>query len=81
MSAGAIVFATGRTGFTSSKESFALDRRAVGDGVGSGLKSGSSAGVLVVACVPGLLMRLGRVDWAWIAAAARRNIAPTLKNR
>jgi hypothetical protein len=54
--------------------------RRVGDGVGSGRRRGSSAGVLVVACVC-LLVRLGRVVWAWIAATASKKIAPTLIKR
>ena len=64
VSAEATVFATGRTGFTSSKESLELVvRLAVGDGVGEGRSNGSSAGVLVV-CAGCLFARRGRVDWA-----------------
>jgi ATP-dependent Lhr-like helicase len=42
---------------------FELVRRAVGDGCGSGRRSGSSAGFLVV-CADCLFVRLGRVDCA-----------------
>ena len=53
---------------------FILSLRAVGEGCGSGRRSGSSAGVLVV-CAGCLLVRLGRVVWAWSAALASKNIA------
>jgi hypothetical protein len=74
------VFTTGFTGCTSSNESLELARRAVGDGCGSGLKSGSEAVVVVGFC--GVLpVRLGLVDCAWMIAVVSKSIAPTLKNR
>jgi hypothetical protein len=74
------VLTTGLTGCTSNSESLELVLRAVGEGVGSGRRSGSEAGVEVVFCVV-LPVRLGRVDWAWMAAVVSSNMIPMLKNR
>jgi hypothetical protein len=75
------VFTTGWTGCTSINESFGLVRLAVGEGAGSGRRSGSEAGVPVVGFCVVLPVRRGLVDWAWSVAAASRKITPTLKKR
>ena len=75
------MFTTGWTGCTSINESFGLVRRAVGEGAGSGRSNGSEAGVLVVGFIVVLPVRRGLVDWACIAAAVSRKIAPMLKKR
>ena len=80
MSAGATVFTTGFTGWTSSNGLFGSVRRAFGDVAGSGRNKGSDAGFSAVeevfgACRP---VRRGRVDWAVMVKVLNDTIAVKL---